>query len=501
MALLGIPESMVWPLLAALVLTGIHVYFGIHVIGRKVIFVDLALAQIAALGVAFGVLMGYETEHSPGALYGYSLAFTLVAALVFSITKRKSSEIPHEAVIGITYAVAVAVTMIVLAKSPLGPQEFDRMMKGQLLWVKQGQVLVAAGIYAVIGVLHFLCRRKFYALSFEVGSEGIRHRWLWDFLFYASFGFVVTSSVSMAGVFLVFCLLVIPSVGALLFAKRTRTRLAIGWIGGGLLCVAGIRISYDTGWPTSPVIVVAFAGALLLAGLVKYVWTSPSRGTALARIGAFSLLFSLVGGGLYLFRHQGEDPFEKALHMSHSSEKGQKLTALNIFDAHPDRVEEWVSALRDLLEDEDPGVRIAAMKLVVKRKVPGAIRDLTERLGDPDDHVREVCADLLHELGIPGLSSALINAGDREAEPDIRVHMYEVALEFGDKRAVDRLLSILEDGDFPRRRRSKAYKVLSPHLDYSFQPNQLEGVRSWWKKNREEVVWMEKNGQDMFVVR
>ncbi|MDP6958656.1 MAG: metal ABC transporter permease [Planctomycetota bacterium] len=501
MAFIGIPESMTWPLLAALVLTGIHVYFGIHVIGRKVIFVDLALAQIAALGVAFGVFMGYETEHSPGHLYGYSLAFTIVAALVFSITKRKSQEIPHEAIIGITYAVAVAVTMIVLAKSPLGPQEFDRMMKGQLLWVKEGQVLTAAGIYAAIGVFHFLFRKKFYALSFGGGSEEIRHRWLWDFLFYASFGFVVTSSVSMAGVFLVFCLLVIPSVGALLFAKRTRTRLAIGWIGGGLLCVAGIQISWSTGWPTSPVSVVAFAGALLFASLVRYVLKAPSRGRALLHIVAFGLLFSLFGGGLYFFRNRGEDPFEKAIHLAHAEESGQKLTALNVFDTHPDRVGEWLPSVRDLLKDGDPNVRLQAMKLLVSKRVEEALSDLLPLLRDPDDHVREECADLLHEFGDPSVSSSLILAGDEEGEPDIRVHMYEVALEFGDKRAVDRLLALLDDENFPRRRREKAYKVLSPHIDYSFGPVQLDGVRAWWKKNREALVWARKNGQDMFTIQ
>lgn len=501
MALAGFPESMTWPLLAALVLTGIHVYFGIHVIGRKVIFVDLALAQIAALGVAFGIFMGYETEHSPGYLYGYSLAFTLVAALVFSITKRRSQDIPHEAVIGITYAVAVAVTMIILSKSPLGPQEFDRMMKGQLLWVKQGQVLVAAGIYAAIGVFHFLFRKKFYALSFGEGAEEIRHRWIWDFLFYASFGFVVTSSVSMAGIFLVFCLLVIPSVGALLFAKRTRTRLAIGWIGGGFLCVAGIQVSWSTGWPTSPVIVVAFAGALLVAGLVRYVLNASSRGRAVLHIAAFALFFSLFGGGLYLFRNRGEDPFDKAIHLAHGKTSGQKQTALNVFDAHPKRVTEWLPPVRDLLKDEDPNVRVRAMKLLVSRRVPDTLDDVARLLRDPDDHVREVCADLLLESGNAGISSSLVLAGDEESEPDIRVRMYEVALEFGDKRAVDRLLSLLDNEGFPRRRREKAYKVLAPHLDYRFPPDQLEEVRAWWEKNREALVWAEKNGQDMFTGR
>src|SRR5512147_1792109 len=150
-----LPETMLWPLLACLVLTGIHVYLGVHVIARKVIFVDLALAQIAALGTVIGVLLGYEVGKDITALYLYSLAFTIFGAFIFSATRMKGEKVPHEAIIGIIYAVTFAATILVLSRSALGPQELDHIIKGELLWVQAPTVLKTALIYAGVGLFHF----------------------------------------------------------------------------------------------------------------------------------------------------------------------------------------------------------------------------------------------------------------------------------------------------------------------------------------------------------
>lgn len=496
-----IPDVIVWPLLAALVLTGIHVYLGIHVIGRKVIFVDLALAQIAALGAAVGVLLGYEIQHSPWGLFGYSLAFTLLAALVFSITKVKSDEIPHEAIIGITYAVAVAATMLALAKSPLGPQEFDRMMKGTLLYATKGKVAITAGIYAAVGGVHWIFRKQFFALSFANG-EGLARPRLWDFFFYATFGFVVTSSVAIAGVFLVFCLLVIPAVGALLFAKRTEVRLAIGWIGGGVLCVAGVLLGYHRNLDISPLIVVLFAAALVVAGLVKFVLRSPSKAVALGRIAAFAGIFALFGVGLWLFRNRGEDPFEQAIHMAHSEEETKKLQALSTFERHPERKVEWLEHAITLLDDSNPQVRTRALEILVKLHDPSAAPAVSRMLRDREDHVREQAVDFALELGRPEVVKDLIAAGDAEEAADLRIHMYEAALEFGSKEAVDRMLALLADEGIPKRRKEHAYKTLAPHVDFPrvLTPGALADCTQWWSAHRDRMVWREVDGHFRFVL-
>ncbi len=489
--ILSIPETMRWPLLAALLLTGIHVYLGIHVIGRKVIFVDLAMAQIAALGAAIGVLMGYELQHSPWGIFGYSLAFTLLAAFVFSITKMKSEYIPHEAIIGITYAVAVAVALIVLARSPLGPAEFDRMMKGELLYVTKEKVGITAAIYACVGLVHVVFRKQFFALSFR-NAEGLKLPRLWDFLFYATFGFVVTSSVSIAGVFLVFCLLVIPSVASFLFSEKTWARLAIGWGGGAALCVVGVKVSYHTGWPTSPVIVVSFAGALVLAGIVKFLLSAPRPSIALAKLTGFACVFALFGSGVWFFRHRGMSPFDEAIHKAHSADEVERLQALEAFEDSPGRKSDWSLLVRKMLDDRNAEIRIRAARLLLGNHDASALPEVVKLLRDRESHVRDQCADLLHKFGDPSVTGDLLSAGDREMLDDpLKIQMYDAALELGDKDAVDRLLDLAGHAEAPKRRRQTSIERLKHHVDF---PKPLDGAtlaecRAWWKARRDRAVW------------
>src|SRR5437868_3728735 len=197
-----------YPLLMCLVLTGIHGYLGIHVLKRKVIFVDLAMAQIAALGAAYAILLGYDPKHPENSfpIYLFSLGFTLAGAAVISLSRMKKEKVPHEAFIGIVYASASALAMLLLSKSPTEGEQIKHMLVGSLLTVQPGKVWTTAAIYAVIGVFHWVFRAKFFAISEDAEAAekaGISVRF-WDFLFYVSFGFVITSSVSIAGVLLVF---------------------------------------------------------------------------------------------------------------------------------------------------------------------------------------------------------------------------------------------------------------------------------------------------------
>ena len=263
-------QFLILPFLASLILTGIHAYLGVHVVERGVIFVDLALAQIAALGATTAILIGMD-PHGTGA-YWMSLGFTFVGAGIFTFVRSRQKRIPLEAFIGITYAVASAAAIIAMSRATGETEHLKDMLVGNILAVSRHDVLKTALLYGVIGLFHFVFRKKFLAISLSHNS-GETHPELnvrlWDFLFYASFGFVVTSSVAIAGVLLVFCYLVVPSVGAMLFADRLGTRLAIGWTMGTLVSALGCYCSVYFDTPTGATIVCTFGAVLVVMAIVK----------------------------------------------------------------------------------------------------------------------------------------------------------------------------------------------------------------------------------------
>ena len=256
-------QFLILPFLASLTLTGIHAYLGVHVVERGVIFVDLALAQIAALGATIAILVGMD-PHGTGA-YWMSLGFTFIGAAIFSLLRASRKGIPLEAFIGITYAVASAAAILAMSKATGETEHLKDMLVGNILAVSRGEVIKTAILYGCIGLFHFIFRKKFLAISLNHDKSeklGINVK-LWDFLFYASFGFVVTSSVAIAGVLLVFCYLVVPSVGAMLFAQRVTTRLAIGWTMGTLVSALGCYCSVYFDTPTGATIVCTFGAVLI----------------------------------------------------------------------------------------------------------------------------------------------------------------------------------------------------------------------------------------------
>ena len=256
------------PFVASLILTGIHTYLGVHVVERGVIFVDLSLAQIAALGATMAMLLPFSggDPHAPG-VYWFSLGFTFIGAAVFSLIHHgQKSRIPQEAVIGIAYAVASAASILAMSQSTAQGEHLKDMLVGNILAVSWDEVFTTAALYSAIGVFHFIYRKRFLLISMNpdrAQAEGISIR-LWDFLFYASFGFVVTSSVATAGVLLVFCYLIVPSVAAMLYAEGIGTRLAIGWSMGTVVSVLGMYFSVALDLPTGATIVCTF-GAVLIA--------------------------------------------------------------------------------------------------------------------------------------------------------------------------------------------------------------------------------------------
>jgi zinc/manganese transport system permease protein len=260
------------PFAASLILTGIHAYLGVHVVERGVIFVDLSLAQIAALGATLALVAeaGGHGEHS-SLVYFVSLGFTLVGAAIFAIVRTQRSRVPQEAIIGISYAVAAAASILAMSKAPSETEHLTGMLVGNILAVSWPEVFKTAALYAAVGAFHYAFRKQFLAISVhhdQPERTGLHVRW-WDFLFYASFGVVVTSSVSIAGVLLVFCYLIVPSVAAMLYSTRIGVRLAIGWTMGTIVSGVGVYLSLVLDFPTGATIVCTFGVALLLMAMAR----------------------------------------------------------------------------------------------------------------------------------------------------------------------------------------------------------------------------------------
>jgi zinc/manganese transport system permease protein len=257
-------QFMVQPFVACLVLVGIHAYFGIHVIERKVLFVDLAVAQFAALGAVVGFAAGHHPGEPGSTLY--SLAFATLAAGLFAITRMRHEKLPQEAIIGITFVVASAAAILVADKAPQGAEHIKETLAGSLLWVTWPTVIKDLVIYAAIGLFHWFFRDRFLLITTNPAEAYRRGWWVrwWDFLFYLSFGIIITFSVEIGGILMVFSYLVIPACIAILMAGTMKTRLILGWIIGWLGSALGLVASYAWDFPTGPAIVVVL-GLMLAA--------------------------------------------------------------------------------------------------------------------------------------------------------------------------------------------------------------------------------------------
>jgi zinc/manganese transport system permease protein len=263
--MLDMLDLMIPPIVAALVILSLHAYLGLHVIAREVIFVDLAFAQIAALGTTVALLAGVEMGSTMSLLF--ALGATLFGALIFSFTRMENSPVPQEAIIGIAYVVASAAVILLAGMTAEGAEHIKETLTGTLIWVGWPQIGKMAGMYAVVGVFHFALRRYFLAVSFHPNQA--RKVRLWDFLFYLSFGVVISFSVEIAGVLMVFSTLVIPAVVAFFFTDRFGVALVIAWASGTVAIIGGIGASFYWDLATGPLLVCAFGLVLVIAMLLR----------------------------------------------------------------------------------------------------------------------------------------------------------------------------------------------------------------------------------------
>jgi zinc/manganese transport system permease protein len=256
---------LVAPFLMCLILIGIHCYLGLHVLERGVIFVDLSLAQVAALGATIALLYDFD-HHSPWA-YFISLGSTFLAAGLFAVARKFEKQFPQEAVIGIVYAMATAAVILVVDRLAHGAEHIKESLIGQILWVDWHDITKTAIIYSVVAIIHFIFRIQFLNSSRNYKDHTT---FFWDFLFYALFGVIITSSVSVAGVLMVFSFLIVPAILSTLFFSTVRGRLIFGWVVGAILSAAGLLLSFKWNVPAGALIVVLFTSLPVAALLFLY---------------------------------------------------------------------------------------------------------------------------------------------------------------------------------------------------------------------------------------
>lgn len=301
-------ELLLWPLVAGLVLTGIHAYFGLHVLARGVVFVDLSLAQVAALGLTVAILAGHSVQSE--ASYWYAFAFAIGGAVLFALVRPYEKSLQQEAVIGIVYAVSASLGVLALDRAPQGAEHIKQLLIGSILTVTPQEVGELALLYGAIGAVHLIFRRPLVEVSFDplLAAARCRKVFLWDVVFYGSFALVVTSSVRIAGVLLVFSYLIVPAALAGLFTPGLLQRLVLAWALGAALTAAGLYASWTWDLPTGPAIVTAFGAATALVALGFSAKKLTTR-----KAGIFACAVAALAGLLLVAFPQMDQPWLDAL--------------------------------------------------------------------------------------------------------------------------------------------------------------------------------------------
>jgi zinc/manganese transport system permease protein len=268
---------MFWPIAASVLLPWLLVYLGLHVVQRGIIFVDIAMAQMASLGICAAVLLQFEPESF--AAYAIALGVTLLGAAIFAVTGKRATRVPQEAIIGISYVIAAAAAVLLLSRSAHGNEEIRNMLVGDITVVSAAEVWKCFAVFLAVGAVHFVLRKKFLLVSFqrdEASKLGLPLVW-WDFLFYASFGLVVTVFVRIAGVLLVFSYLIAPAVCAVSIARSISIRLLIGWAVSLVGSIAGLFLSFWCDLPSGAAIVCTLGAMLALTAFRSLI--RPLRGS------------------------------------------------------------------------------------------------------------------------------------------------------------------------------------------------------------------------------
>jgi hypothetical protein len=382
------------------------------------------------------------------------------------------------------------------AENPHGAEHLRDIMAGSILVVSGKEVLQAAGLYGAIGLFHWRFRRPLLEVSFDrEGAEqrGLRVRW-WDFLFYLSFAVVITSSVRIAGVLLVFILLIAPAVCGAMFATGIRSRLLVGWGCGILATMGGLMLSSGMDWPPAPAISCIFAGILIGAGVLDSVRRSARPAFAAARFAGGAALLCGAGFGLAAF-------LRSDLAASHKLQE----EGVDAAHSHGGPEHELGGSRQDLLSalaDEHDNVRASAAEKLGKLADPAVLPQLTAALQDPADAVKEKAAEALGALGRPEAAAALEAALDqRDQDEWVHLREAEALVRCGGPKGMNVLLQMAKDADAQLVRVQALQKALAfagqPPLaaDGADAPAALERLTSWWAANGSRAHWEAKSAR------
>lgn len=469
---LGIFDLMLPAFFECLVLVGIHSYLGLHVIRRKVIFVDLALAQVAALGTTVGFLFGMAPDSV--AAFIFSVLFTFMAAAVFSVARIENDRVPQEAIIGLVYAIAAAVVILVIDRAPHGAEHIKEVMTGAILWVQWESIIFAAVAYGFVGVIHYIFADKFLLITRdpeEAFKRGMRVR-LWDFFFYLTFGIVISISVRTAGVLLVFVFLVVPAITATLITDRLKWQLIIGWTMGVVVTVLGLGISYWADMPSGPTVVSFYGVMLVLAAVFLYV----ARHRNMAGVLRVLTGCGVVGGALLIIIFGGRFLGSSSLATSRShaahSDAHEHHDDHGTHAGHGDH-----GAGEDRGESGDEDCPHCGEGTTVD--------ELLEVLGQDDENEQRSVVDALGQRSRPLLLHAFNTTEDDGLKLIVARHMARV---HGQEPGGQLLLRLLREAEFPfvRSEAADAFESLSgqdfdysPEADLESNGPVLEAMERW----------------------
>jgi zinc/manganese transport system permease protein len=506
MSIAGLPWW-VLPSAAALILVLTHTYLGLHVISRNVFFVDLALAQVAALGSTVAFLYGFDPGDS--ITYYVSLAFAVGGAWFFSVARLPDNRVPEEAIIGLTFAVASAGAILVSAENPHGAEHLRDMMAGSILVVSGREVAHAALMYGAIGLFHWVFRRQLLSLSIDreaARRSGLSVRW-WDFLFYLSFAVVITSSVRIAGVLLVFILLIAPAVCGAMFARGIRARLLVGWASGGLATLLGLALSSHMDWPPAPAISCVFAGVLLGAGMLVRVARAERRGREVLRFLSTALVLIAAGFGLarLLEAQRRERGVAEALEQPAPAGAAPVATE----HSHGEPEHGLGGSRRDLaaaLSDEHDNVRARAVTELGALGASGddtVLPELIRALDDASDAVKENAARALGVMARPEAAAALQAALVRPDQDEwVNLQEAEALVRCGGSAGMTALIATARSAEAQMVRQQALERALqfageaAPAAgNEAARAVALERLDAWWRTHADDVRWDPRLGR------
>jgi zinc/manganese transport system permease protein len=492
-------ETLAWwvlPCAAALILVATHTYLGLHVISRNVFFVDLALAQVAALGSTVAYLYGFEINDPP--TYYVSLLFAVFGAWFFSVARVPDNRVPQEAIIGLAFAVASAGAILFSAENPHGAEHLRDMMSGSILVVSAKEVRHAALLYGAIGAFHWVFRSQFLRISMDregATAAGMRVQ-LWDFLFYLSFAIIITSSVRIAGVLLVFILLIAPAVCGAMFATGIRSRLLIGWTCGILATTGGLMMSFQMDWPPAPAISCIFAAILIGSAVVGNIALARDRARAAAKYAAIAVVLGAAGFALTAFLRS-----DLAWSWKHAEQHAE-----GVAHSHGEPEHEVGDSRSDLiaaLHDEHEQVRATAAEQLGKLRDPSVVPNLAQALSDPAAAVKEKAAEALGKLARPEAVAALAAALEKRDEDDwVNLRIAEALARCGGKKGESALIELARDADAKVVRDVALQSALSfagrsraKSTQGAERERVLADLAAWWLANESAARWNASAGR------